>query len=92
MNAELTAKALAKVGNPNILINLISQRVRQLNAGAGGLGNPLVLDTGTSGLGDIALREIIEGKMGWEIPELVKLDHPKGRKRKKYPQRFQSLR
>ena len=29
-------KALEKVGNPNILVNLISRRVRQLNSGVDG--------------------------------------------------------
>ena len=37
MNAELAKKAAEKVGNPNVLINLISRRVRQLNSGNGGL-------------------------------------------------------
>jgi hypothetical protein len=30
MNAELCKKAVEKVGNPNVLVNLISRRVRQL--------------------------------------------------------------
>jgi len=30
LNAEFTKKALEKVGNPNVLVNLISRRVRQL--------------------------------------------------------------
>lgn len=34
VNAELCRKALEKVGNPNVLVNLVSRRVRQLNAGA----------------------------------------------------------
>src|SRR3954470_23573733 len=33
MNAELVKKALEIVLNPNILVNLISRRVRQLNSG-----------------------------------------------------------
>jgi hypothetical protein len=32
---------------------------------------------------DIALREIIEGKMGWEVPEPVALVRPQAKKRKK---------
>ena len=47
MNAELIKKALEKVGNPNILVNLISRRVRQLNAGGGAISRPLVADTGS---------------------------------------------
>jgi DNA-directed RNA polymerase subunit K/omega len=33
MNVELTRKALEKVGNPHVLVNIISRRVRQLNSG-----------------------------------------------------------
>jgi hypothetical protein len=36
VNAELCKKTLEKVGNPNVLINMVSRRVRQLNSGAGG--------------------------------------------------------
>ena len=42
MNADLVKKALEKVPNPNILVNLVSRRVRQLNSGAGGTSRPLV--------------------------------------------------
>ena len=83
MNAELCRRAAEKVGNPNVLVNLLSRRVRQLNAGGGGLGRPLVGDLGNLGLADIALREIIEGKMGWEVPEPVELVRPQAKKRKK---------
>ena len=69
MNAELCKKAAEKVGNPNVLVNLISRRVRQLNAGGGGLGRPLVDVPASMGLADIALTEILEEKMGWEMPE-----------------------
>jgi DNA-directed RNA polymerase subunit omega len=69
MNAELVKKALDKVGNPNVLVNLISRRVRQLNSGSGGICRPLVANTTNQGVADIALREIIEEKMGWELPE-----------------------
>ena len=83
MNAELTKKALEKVGNPNVLVNLISRRVRQLNSGGGKLGRPLVTDTGNLGAADVALLEIIEDKMGFEMPELVELTRPVAKKRKK---------
>ena len=55
MNPELAKQALAKVGNPNVLVNIVSRRVRQLNAGGGGMGRPLVSDTANLGFGDIAL-------------------------------------
>ncbi len=83
MNAELIKKALEKVGSPNNLVNLISRRVRQLNAGGGGTSRPLVAGTGNEGLADIALREIIEEKMSWEEPELPTLPRPIRKKRKK---------
>lgn len=84
MNAELCKKALEKVGNPNVLINMVSRRVRQLNSGAGGLSRPLILDATNLGAADIALREIIEEKMGWYLPEPVALVRPTARKRKKH--------
>jgi DNA-directed RNA polymerase subunit omega len=84
LNAELTKKALEKVGNPNVLVNLISRRVRQLTSGSGAKNRPLVGDTGNLGAADIALLEIIEDKMGWEIPELVELTRPVGKKRRKH--------
>jgi DNA-directed RNA polymerase subunit omega len=83
VNAELCKKAAEKVGNPNVLVNLLSRRVRQLNAGGGGLSRPLISNVGNLGLADIALREIIEGKMGWEVPEPVELVRPQAKKRKK---------
>ena len=81
MNAEFVKKALEKVGNANDLVNLVSRRVRQLNSGG---SRPLLADTGQMGVADIALLEIIEGKLGWEIPELIVLTRPIGRKRKKW--------
>ena len=84
MNSELAKKALEKVGNPNFLVNLISRRVRQLNSGAGALGRPLVSDAGSLGAADVALREIIEDKIGFEAPEVEDLTRPVGKKRKKH--------
>jgi DNA-directed RNA polymerase subunit omega len=84
MNAELCKRAVEKVGNPNVLVNLISRRVRQLNAGGGGLGRPLVNVPASMGLADIALTEILEDKMGWEVPAEVAAVRPVAKKRKKH--------
>lgn len=84
MNAELTKKALEKVGNPNVLVNLVSRRVRQLTSGGGAMSRPLISDVGTMGSADIALTEIIEEKVGFEMPEIVELTRPVGKKRKKH--------
>ena len=83
MNAELCKRAAEKVGNPNVLINIVSRRVRQLNSGGGGLSRPLIANPGTLGMADIALREILEDKIGWDLPELVEVvRQPKKRKKR----------
>ena len=83
LNADLSKKALEKVGNPNILVNLISRRVRQLNS-AGGSGSRPLIDAGPNmGVADIALLEIVEDKMGWEMLETVPEELTAPKKRKK---------
>ncbi|MFO1460584.1 MAG: DNA-directed RNA polymerase subunit omega [Verrucomicrobiota bacterium] len=67
MNAELTRKALEKVGNAHVLVNVISRRVRQLNSGGGGISRPLVVVTPEMGVADIALLELLEEKIGYEL-------------------------
>jgi len=84
LNADLAKKALEKVGNPNVLVNLISRRVRQLTSGGGALSRPLVAETANLGAADIALLEIIEEKIGFEMPEVVALTRPVAKKRKKH--------
>jgi DNA-directed RNA polymerase subunit omega len=84
LNAELTKKALEKVGNPNVLVNIVSRRVRQLNSGGGAASRPLVADAANLGAADVALREIIEDKIAFELPEVVELTRPTAKKRKKH--------
>jgi len=79
MNAEFVRKALEKVQEPTVLINMISRRVRQLNTGA----RPLLLNTGNLAVADIALREIIEEKMSFTMPDIVKLIRPAAQSRKR---------
>jgi DNA-directed RNA polymerase subunit omega len=79
MNADLVKQASEKVQNPHVLINLVSRRVRQLNAGA----RPLLSSPGNLGLADIALVEIIEDKIGFEMPEIIELVRPAAQSRKK---------
>ncbi len=73
MNPQLVKEALAKVLNAHVLVNLVSRRVRQLNAGGGGSNHPLVADTVNLRAADIALREIIEEKIGFDLPEFIPL-------------------
>jgi DNA-directed RNA polymerase subunit omega len=83
MNAVLVKKALEIVLNPNVLVNMVSQRVRQLNSGGGGRCRPLVADIANLGAADIALLEIIEGKMSFETPEPLALTRPTGKNRRR---------
>lgn len=77
---------MEKVGNPNVLVNLVSRRVRQLNSGGGSMSRPLIADTTGLGAADIALLEIIEDKTGWDLPELTESEKPANntKKRKKH--------
>lgn len=48
------------------------------------MSRPLLADPGHLGAADIALREIIEDKIGFELPDVVDLNRPLGKKRKKH--------
>jgi DNA-directed RNA polymerase subunit omega len=66
LNSEYVKLAMAKVGNPNVLVNIISRRVRQLTGG-GSAGRPLIEQGPGMGAADVALVELIEDKMDFEI-------------------------
>jgi DNA-directed RNA polymerase subunit omega len=59
MKSDLVEKASEIVPDPLVLINLVSKRVRQLNSGR----SPLIPTRASMGAADIALTEIIEGKI-----------------------------
>ena len=59
MRSDLVEKAAEVITDPPTLINVISKRVRQLNEGR----SPLVTVIGRMGAADIALTEVIEGKV-----------------------------
>ena len=66
MKTELIEKASRIVGDNQLLINIVSKRVQQLTHGA----DPFVPTVPEMGLGDIALTEIVEGKLVWrEVSE-----------------------
>jgi DNA-directed RNA polymerase subunit omega len=83
LNAELLRKAAERVGNPNILVNLVSRRVRQLNAAGGSASRPLLANTAGLGAADIALTELIEEKMAWERIEGFESEAEPARKRRR---------
>ena len=68
MNADLCNQAEELVGNPNVLVNIISTRVRQLNNGG---ARPLI-DSPLLGAADLALTELVEGKMDYELTDPIK--------------------
>ena len=84
LNIELARLALEKVGNPNILVNLLSRRVRQLNSGGGGISRPLVEDAAQLGAADIALREIVEDRISYEVLPALAEELTPGRKRRRH--------
>ena len=62
MTTQLLQEASQIIPNPQLLINVISKRVRQL-----GLGHRPMVETGPrASLTDIALKEIIAGKLTFE--------------------------
>ncbi len=62
MTTQLLSEAAQVIPNQQLLINVVSKRVRQL-----GLGHrPLVEVTSRASLTDIALKEIIAGKLTFE--------------------------
>ncbi|MFM8764848.1 MAG: DNA-directed RNA polymerase subunit omega [Spartobacteria bacterium] len=66
MKAQYIDEASKVISEPQVLINMVSRRVRQLNAGS----RPLIdVDPGT-GLADVALLEIAQGKL-ITAPELA---------------------
>ncbi len=67
MNNLYLVQALQQINNPNILVNVISQRVRQLGQGHRAL---VVAEAHLSYL-DIALKEVAEGKLSYELGEPV---------------------
>ncbi len=83
MNSELCRKALEKVVNPNILVNLISRRIRQLTSGGGSVSRPLVAGAENLGAADIALLELIEGKLEWDMVNTPAPEETTKRKRKR---------
>jgi DNA-directed RNA polymerase subunit omega len=62
MTAQLLQEASKVIPNQQLLINVVSKRVRQLGIGH----RPLVEATLKSSLTDIALKEIIAGKLTFE--------------------------
>ena len=63
MNVELLEQAKARINNIPLLVNVISQRVRQLNAGQ----RPMIKPEKDMSNMDVALTEVAEGKLQGEV-------------------------
>jgi DNA-directed RNA polymerase subunit omega len=68
MQSHLLDEALKVITSPQILVNVISRRVKQLTAGH----RPLVeMDSPRAGFADIALTEVIKLKLTYEMVAVV---------------------
>lgn len=67
MTSQLLDDAFKVIPSQQILVNVVSKRVRQLTAGH----RPLVEVGPRMGFSDIALTEIIQGKLTYELPPVA---------------------
>ena len=65
MRDDYIREALKMIDDPNILVNVVSRRVKQLKRG----NRPLVESLEKLSPEDTALREIIERKISYELGE-----------------------
>jgi DNA-directed RNA polymerase subunit omega len=72
MSSTLIEEALKKVSSQQQLVNIVSKRVKQLSTGH----RPMIDFITRMGFADIALTEIIEGKLTFETPSPVSVDIP----------------
>jgi DNA-directed RNA polymerase subunit omega len=63
MRDDYLKAALKVIDDPNILVNVVSRRVKQIRRG----NRPLVESLEKLSAEDTVLREIIEGKIGYEL-------------------------
>jgi DNA-directed RNA polymerase subunit omega len=66
MRDDYIKEAQKIINDPNILINVVSRRVKQLKRGS----RPLVESLEKLSPEDIALREVIEGKIEHELSKV----------------------
>lgn len=72
MRDDYLQNARLVIDDPNILINVVSRRVKQLRAGS----RALVESLEKLAFEDIALREIAEGRISYDLAEVVENDVP----------------
>ena len=67
MSSTLLEEAFKVIPSQQVLVNVVSKRVRQLTAGH----RPMVETGPRMGFSDIALTEIIQGKLTYEAAPVV---------------------
>ncbi len=72
MNSSLVDAAFKIIPSQQILVNVVSKRVRQLTAGQ----RPMIETGPRMGHADVALSEIVAGKLTWEPVPTVPLVVP----------------
>jgi DNA-directed RNA polymerase subunit omega len=72
MKPNLVQDALKTVQSPQILVNIVSKRVRQLGQGF----RPLVAYDPKLTFMDVALKEVAEGKLTYEMLEVPSAANP----------------
>ena len=70
MHSTLLKNALVEIPNPQLLVNVVRQRVRQLVRGH----RPLIVAPPGMGFADVALSEVIAKKLSYEVVPGVKPD------------------
>ncbi|MEO6003112.1 MAG: DNA-directed RNA polymerase subunit omega [Opitutus sp.] len=70
MRDDYLQAALKVIDDPNILVNVVSRRVKQLRRG----NRPLVESLEKLSAEDTALREVAEGKIAYELPTLEEME------------------
>lgn len=65
MRDDYLREAQKVITDPNILINVVSRRAKQLKSGF----KPLIESLERLSAEDVALREVIEGKISYQLDE-----------------------
>jgi DNA-directed RNA polymerase subunit omega len=72
MKQTLVQDALKVVHSPQVLVNIISKRVRQLGQGF----RPLIIADPKLTFMDVALKEVADGKLGYEMLDAPPINPP----------------
>jgi DNA-directed RNA polymerase subunit omega len=72
MKSKYLESAQQRIPSPELLVNIVSRRVRQLAQGH----RPLTQTDARMDFAEIALKEISEGKLGYELTGDIEVEPP----------------